>query len=334
MSEVRPCDIICGFEFLGPISRGNRNVFLVKSRRLNRFFWAKVTVASGNVEAAWLAFDDEMMRLRQLDHPNIVKVVGHFRRGNSFVVVTERSTTESIHDWMEKSGPMKSSALAPMIRDLISAVRYSWTMGVHHGSISPENLLVSEAGTVQLVWPSTSPCESQVDRVEACFTPGEGMEESEEAADVWALGATITRMCLGSDPANLENVDETRQLLLAAAKGMLVVDPKRRVMPSQEWLKRLAGPKKEAQMKREAMRDSVSMGIRKVVSLSSMSGLRLTEEKKTGIGFEDEMKKEVVVGVKQQSTQRCLRSFIKLGKQSTKGQKRGLTFRLNCQSII
>lgn len=228
MSEVQPGLVIGDYEFLEAIGEGGySSVYRVRSLKFDRTFVAKVArVKENDIEGAWKAFDCEYQALLRLDHPNIIKLYGHFRHGNSFILILEDCRNGSLYDYMKKNGAVPVEQLVKVTKDICSALRYAWSHGVQHRDIKPPNILFDEFGRAKLVdfgisivteeTTGTRKCQVVDFRCSPiCAAPEilNRLPHDPVKTDIWALGVTILWMARGSIPWVCDSRSQMKTLI-------------------------------------------------------------------------------------------------------------------------
>lgn len=101
-------------------------------------------------DAAMTRFKREISILKQLDHPNIVKLVasGKFR-GTPFYVM-EYVSGESLDHVIERRNRITWEELVPIGQQLCAGLQHAHDRGIIHRDLKPSNLMVLKDGTVKL----------------------------------------------------------------------------------------------------------------------------------------------------------------------------------------
>lgn len=290
MTEIVAGADIEGYEFLEPIGQGGfANIWLVRSHKYNCKFVAKISrVADTDLDRAWAGFDAEIRALMRLDHPNIIKLYGHFRLGEDFVMILEHCPHGSLADYVKNRGPMHTGPLVQIVRDVSTALRYIWSQDVQHRDIKPANILLGENGRAKLVDFGISTCSSGSQITEfSCSTMCAAPEilnrvrHDPVKSDIWAFGITILWMANGFAPWNCATRDEMVNLIIYAqytvparmnrallkiVKRMLKLNPEEREIPDDEEIGQISGAKTEMR------RASVS----NVSGTFNVGGMRMT----------------------------------------------------------
>lgn len=255
-----------GYHFLKLIGEGGySSVFTVNSHRFNRVFVAKVMHVdeTDDADQSWEAFDCEIKALLRLDHPNIIRLYEHFRHGDHFILILEHCENGSLDDYIQTHGPMTGRSLTRAIRELCSAMNYTWAQGVQHRDIKPENIMFDENWRVKLLDFGISMIrKDESEHVtdfrcsRSCAAPQILTRTPHDPikSDIWAVGVTILWMALGDMPwacekysdmeamikcANYRVPEDMDSAVLGIVRKMVVVEERNRVFPSDRELNEL-----------------------------------------------------------------------------------------------
>lgn len=151
---------------------------------------------------------DEVLLMKTLRHPNIVRFLGLERRQLTMYILMELVPGGSLSSLIKKVGPLPERTAAKFTSQLLQALYFISQQGVVHRDIKGGNILVSVQGQLKLAdfgaskRMSDSPEQlramagtpywmaPEVVRQEGC-TP---------ASDVWSLGCTVVEMLTGAPP--------------------------------------------------------------------------------------------------------------------------------------
>ena len=90
--------------------------------------------------------------LDRLQHHHIVKAWGWFERDNTFTLVTERVFGKDMFDTviaLEEKLSWNQAGI--IITQLVDALAYCHALGIAHGDIKPENIMITRGGNVKLI---------------------------------------------------------------------------------------------------------------------------------------------------------------------------------------
>lgn len=85
---------------------------------------------------------NEINILKQMDHPNIVKIFEFFLQPNAFYLVTEFCSGGELFNRIVEKGPFSEEFTAFIMYQIFSSVFYCHNMGIIHRDLKPENILI------------------------------------------------------------------------------------------------------------------------------------------------------------------------------------------------
>lgn len=157
-------------------------------------------------------FQREGVLLKQLDHPNIVRILSSLDIDGSYFIVMEYVGGGSLKTLLEKQSPLPIQHTLEIALDLADALARTHRLGIIHRDIKPANVLLAEDGTPRL---SDFGIARSVNRThtqqltttgaiigtyaylspEACH--GEVLDHR---ADIWSFGVMLYEMLSGQRP--------------------------------------------------------------------------------------------------------------------------------------
>jgi len=178
---------------------------------------------------------NEVAAMKKLAHPNLVKlyeVIDEPQRGK-FYMVQEYMALGAIMDEVEYSEPFEPEVARAFFRQMVSGIAYMHFQGVIHRDLKPSNVLVGEGGVCKIadfgtvaIIDEQAQAEAKLPadwltgvRGTAAFQPPEvfllepGQGYRGHAVDMWALGATLHQMVVGSPPFMGRNELELVEIL-------------------------------------------------------------------------------------------------------------------------
>lgn len=87
-------------------------------------------------------FFQEIDILRQLDHPNIVRLYEVFQDEKRYYLVTELCTGGELFDEITNRSHFSEQDAAVILKQVLSAVKYCHTKNIVHRDLKPENILM------------------------------------------------------------------------------------------------------------------------------------------------------------------------------------------------
>jgi serine/threonine protein kinase len=208
-------------------------------------------------EKGLAAFISEARVLRDLDHPNIVRVYHWFKQHGTAYIVMRRLRGQTLEEVIDSGVLMDATATFKSLEMLLSALELVHGRGLLHRDISPSNIFVAGDGTPTLI--DFGAAREAIGRVSHRltaiarhgYTPPEqydeyGLDAQTPASDIYALGATFYHLVSRNKPVSsiviLRNKDDRRLVPLAeAAAGKLPpqvlhsIDKAMNITQSQRW---------------------------------------------------------------------------------------------------
>lgn len=83
--------------------------------------------------------------MRQLDHPNIVRLFEVFQDEKRFYLVTELCNGGELFDEITKRSHFSEQDAATIIKQVLSAVGYCHSKSICHRDLKPENILLDSS---------------------------------------------------------------------------------------------------------------------------------------------------------------------------------------------
>jgi serine/threonine protein kinase len=96
------------------------------------------------------AMKEEIILLRALDHPHIVRYLGADVRGSTLYIMAEWMSCGSLRSLIEKFGPLQESVIRRYTRQILEGLAYLHSKRIIHRDIKGANVLVDESGMVKL----------------------------------------------------------------------------------------------------------------------------------------------------------------------------------------
>ncbi len=177
-----------------------------------------VVPSSSYGEAEWARaraeYLDEARMVASFDHPGVVDVYDYFEENNSAYMVMKFISGQTLEQHtVERGGRLPEAEAREFIRQVGEALQqlHSQEPPIYHRDLKPRNIMVTGQGRAVLIdFGATREYMTEVaGPEEALFTPGYAPPEQlalEQATrphptiDVFALGATMYYLLIGSDP--------------------------------------------------------------------------------------------------------------------------------------
>ena len=156
------------------------------------------------------SFNREVEIMYKLDHPNIVKLYGHFEDNDFCYFLMQYIPKRSVFELITHPGQKPNLKLiASVMKDLLSAVYYLHNMKpvIMHRDIKPENILLDENNKAYLTdfgWSNYIRNDRRRNTVcgTPLYLPPEMVGEfgHDETADIWCIGVLLFELITGKCP--------------------------------------------------------------------------------------------------------------------------------------
>ena len=161
--------------------------------------------------------------LRQLNHPNIVKMLAVARQDGQHYLVMEYVEGGSLHDLIAGEGPLPISRVLEISLDLADALTRAHRLNIIHRDLKPPNVLLAKDGTPRLTdfglarqmdGPRTTETGTIIGTIEYVSTEGCEGQPLDERADIWAFGVILFEMLTGKRPFKGDTLPTTLTAIL------------------------------------------------------------------------------------------------------------------------
>ncbi|HRV94888.1 MAG TPA: protein kinase, partial [Anaerolineae bacterium] len=161
--------------------------------------------------------------LRQLNHPNIVKLLAAAEQDGRYYLVMEYVAGGSLHDLIGRAGLLPIRRIVEMALDLADALTRAHRLGIIHRDLKPANVLLTPDGGPRLTdfGAARLSDSSQVTETGLLFgtlnyLSPEGCDGQtlDERADIWALGVILFEMLTSQPPFRGETVAATLSAIM------------------------------------------------------------------------------------------------------------------------
>lgn len=128
-------------EVLMGVSKKTRRIYAIKVMN-KHFIQSKGKSLSIYKEKALLKF---------LDHPYIVKLEASFVNSENLFLLMELVEGDDLGTIIEEQGRIDASLTRNIVRMLVEALKYINSVGVYHGDIKPQNIILTKEYKIKLV---------------------------------------------------------------------------------------------------------------------------------------------------------------------------------------
>lgn len=165
--------------------------------------------------------------MRQLDHPNIVRLFEVFQDDKRFYLVTELCTGGELFDEITKRSNFNENDAADIIKQVLSAIAYCHSKNICHRDLKPENILLDtlnqSGNSIKIIdFGASQKFEnskkmSQIYGTAYYIAPEILKSEYNEKCDVWSVGVILYILLSGKPPFS---GDSDKEILEAVGLGV------------------------------------------------------------------------------------------------------------------
>ncbi len=177
-------------------------------------------------------FESEARTMARLQHPNLVTVMDVGEDADRTYIVMELLDGGSLHDRIEREGPLSPRQASTVIQHVLGALRLAHSRGVIHRDVKPHNVLVDEDGVPKLTDFGIARVKTEDTRTRtgaamgtlAYMAPEQciNAKEVDERADIYGVGVTLYALLKGGEPADSLYVSEIYASAMAGLPEPLV----------------------------------------------------------------------------------------------------------------
>jgi len=189
-------------------SGGMGAVYRALDTALNRYVAIKVMKATlGEDSKLVQSFISEAQAAAALNHRNIVQIYSCGQERGQPYIVMELVTGGKMNQMFSRDEPMDEVRLLRIAVDVAEGLKAANEVGLVHGDIKPENILIDQAGTAKIVdFGLAQFVNAQKERGEIWGTPYYISPErargnkADHRSDIYSLGATMFHALSGQPP--------------------------------------------------------------------------------------------------------------------------------------
>uniref|UniRef100_A0A914ZAB1 MAP/microtubule affinity-regulating kinase 3 n=1 Tax=Panagrolaimus superbus TaxID=310955 RepID=A0A914ZAB1_9BILA len=222
-SSRRNDDHIGKYKLLKTIGKGNfAKVKLAKHIPTGMEVAIKIIDKTALNQSSLQKLFREVRIMKQLDHPNIVKLYQVMETEQTLYLVMEYASGGEVFDYLVAHGRMKEKEARAKFRQIVSAVQYLHSKNIIHRDLKAENLLLDSAMNIKIAdfgFSNNFSVGSKLDTF--CGSPPyaapelfQGKRYDGPEVDVWSLGVILYTLVSGSLPFDGANLKELRERVL------------------------------------------------------------------------------------------------------------------------
>jgi serine/threonine-protein kinase HSL1, negative regulator of Swe1 kinase len=182
-----------------------------------------------------IALEREVVIMRLLNHPNIVRIYDVWENSNEIYLIMENVDGGELFQYLSQHGALPEDEAVYIFRQLVEALAYCHRLSIFHRDLKPENILLDKkTSTVKLIDFGMAAYQPTGDKLKTpCGSPHyaapellQGQPYDGSKADVWSLGVVLYLMLVGDLPFNFGPEDEEHLRLHKLYKIILANNPK------------------------------------------------------------------------------------------------------------
>ncbi|MCG9479924.1 MAG: serine/threonine protein kinase [Actinomycetia bacterium] len=142
---------IKNFKLISILGKGGMStVYLAKNIKTEKLVAAKILRSQFTKDSEHLKrFFTRQISLTNLDHPNIVKMLDYGREGSIYFLIYELIQGVSLDKYMQKKN-LSLKEIVSISKKILYGLSYAHSKGIIHRDIKPQNILITEDGTVKI----------------------------------------------------------------------------------------------------------------------------------------------------------------------------------------
>jgi GAF domain-containing protein len=245
---------IAGYKIMATLGQGGMS-YVYLGQRGNML--AAIKVANHTVQASPVLrtrFEREAQILRELVHPNVVRLVEQGYAGTEPFIALEYMSEGSLRDELARFGPFDAIRVAQILDDSLCALEYASSKRIIHRDIKPANLYLSPSGRVKVG-------DFGIGRIEdddsftltgerlgtLAYMPPESMmgDGQDWTADQYALGVTAFELLTGHRPFEAKSLGAQVAAKLSLANGIRQTIAERTNKDFSSFVMKMIAPRPE-----------------------------------------------------------------------------------------
>jgi tRNA A-37 threonylcarbamoyl transferase component Bud32/uncharacterized RDD family membrane protein YckC len=154
-------------------------------------------------------FEKEARLLKQLEHPQVVKLLDYFVEDHRAYMVLEHLNGKNLHQIVKQSGKLNQNEVTALALQMCEILKYLHAQAppVVHRDFTPENLILGHDGTLRLIdfnvaqtLDQSATTTGTVVGKPSYLAPEQFQGEPTPLSDIYSFGATLTYLLTAEDP--------------------------------------------------------------------------------------------------------------------------------------
>ena len=188
-------------------------IYLAKDKKLyDRLCIVKQVKEPVKSDSDLKKLEEEARRMAKLSHPNVAMILDHFVENGYYLLVVEHISGKTLGEvFEERHGKLNEEEVVNWAITMCDVVSYIHEEGIIHRDISPDNIMLTEAGVIKFVDFGTLrelryiTTRGTAGMGKYGYTPPEQWQgKPTPQSDIFALGATIYYLLTGNLPLSKE----------------------------------------------------------------------------------------------------------------------------------
>ena len=181
----------------------------------NTTYAIKILIKSKIPETDLIFIQRELLLLKELSHPNIIKLIETFETPERYFIVTEFCENGELYNIIVNNQRLSNDVAALFYYQLINGLECIHNKNIAHRDIKPENLLITQNKFLKIIDFGLSNYLPEDGLLETpCGSPGYASPEMVSGSkyegikhDIWSSGVVLYAMLCGYLPFEEENND-------------------------------------------------------------------------------------------------------------------------------
>lgn len=204
------------YDFGQIVGSGKYGVVRKATSKLSPDFTVAIkTIDLENLTSNYHSCISEVMTLKKVDHPNIVKIYEIFKDERNLYIVMEYWEGKELFDFVVENRKVEEKTASGIIKQLLKVIKYLNSLNLCHRDIKPENILIDPTNNcIKLIDFGLSTYFSEVEQLKTRLgtpyyvAPEVLMGDYSKECDIWSIGVITHILLTGCPPFQGESIPE------------------------------------------------------------------------------------------------------------------------------